>query len=82
MDVTISLPENLFLGDSAERVAAKIKRYAAIGLYQAGEFSVGAAAELAGLNRYAFLELCKQTDVILRTQTPEEIQSDFDDFKT
>lgn len=80
MEVIISLPKNLFLGDSTDRVAEKIKRYAALGLYQSGEFSVGAAAELAGLDHYAFLEFCKQEGVVLRTQTPEEIQSDFYGF--
>ena len=80
MDVTISLPEKQFLADSPERAAAKIKLYAALGLYQAGELSIGAACELAELDRYAFLELCKREGITLRTQTPDELEADFYQF--
>ena len=77
MEVTISLPEKQFIADSPERTAAKIKLYAALGLYQAGELSIGAACELAGLDRYAFLELCKREGITLRTQTSEELEAEF-----
>lgn len=77
MEFTISLPKKPFLADSPERVAAKIKLYAALGLYQAGELSIGAACELAELDRYAFLEICQREGINLRTQTPEELESDF-----
>ena len=82
MDVTISLPEKQFLADSPERAAAKIKLYAALGLYQAGELSIGAACELAGLDRYTFLELCKREGITLRTQTPDELEADFRQLKS
>lgn len=77
MELTISLPKKQFLADSPERVAAKIKLYAALGLYQAGELSIGAACELAGLDRYAFLEICNREGITLRTQTPDELETDF-----
>lgn len=77
MEVTISLPQKQFIADSPERTAAKIKLYAALGLYQAGELSIGAACELAGLDRYGFLELCKREGITLRTQTPDELEADF-----
>ena len=77
MKVTISLPKTQFLADSPERAAAKIKLYAALGLYQAGELSIGAACELAEIDRYAFLELIKREGIVLRTQTPDELEADF-----
>jgi predicted HTH domain antitoxin len=77
MEVTISLPGNQFLALSPERAAEKIKLYAAMGLYQVGELSIGAASELAGLDRYAFLELCKREGITLRTQSPDELEADF-----
>lgn len=82
MDVTITLPEKQFLADSPERVATKIRLYAALGLYQAGELSIGAACELAGLDRYAFLELCKREGITLRTQLPDELEADFQRLTT
>jgi predicted HTH domain antitoxin len=47
-----------------------------LGLYQTGELSIGAASELAGLDRYAFLEFCKREGVLLHTQSPEELEND------
>lgn len=77
MEVTISLPDKQFIADSPEKTAAKIKLYAALGLYQAGELSIGAACELAELDRFAFLELCRREGITVRTQTPEELEAEF-----
>ncbi|MDX1416527.1 MAG: UPF0175 family protein [Candidatus Promineifilaceae bacterium] len=82
MEITISLPGKQFIADSPERTAAKIKLYAALGLYQAGELSIGAASELAGLDRYAFLEVCRREGIMLRTQTPDELNNDFQKIVT
>ncbi|MCB0017937.1 MAG: UPF0175 family protein [Anaerolineales bacterium] len=77
MEVTISLPDKQFIADSPEKTAAKIKLYAALGLYQAGELSIGAACELAELDRVTFLELCKREGIIVRTQAPEDLEAEF-----
>jgi predicted HTH domain antitoxin len=80
MQISFSLPDNQFVTESPEEVTRKIRRFAALGLYQAGEVSIGAASELAGLDRYEFLEFCKQEGVVLRTQTPEELEEDLRNF--
>lgn len=80
MQISFSLPETQFVTDSPEEATRKIRMFAALGLYQAGEVSVGAASELAGLDRYEFLEFCKREGVILRTQTPEELEEDIRNF--
>ncbi len=77
MQISFSLPDNQFIAESPETVTQKIRLYAALGLYQAGELSIGAASELAGVDRYAFLDFCKQEGVTLFTQTPEELEADF-----
>jgi len=77
MEVTITLPPSQFIADSPERIAAKIRLYAAFGMYQTGELSIGAACELAGVDRYVFLDLLKREDINLRTQTPEELEAEF-----
>ena len=82
MQISFSVPENQFITESPEAVTQKIRRYAALGLYQAGELSIGAASELAGVDRYAFLDFCKQEGVTLSTQTPEELEADFKKFTT
>jgi predicted HTH domain antitoxin len=76
MQISFSLPENQFIAETPEEAAHKIRRYAALGLYQAGELSIGAASELAGMDRYDFLEFCKREGITLHTQTPEELEAD------
>lgn len=77
MLISFSLPESQFIAESPEAVTQKIRAYAALGLYQSGELSIGAASELAGVDRYEFLEFCKREGVTLHTQTPEELEAEF-----
>lgn len=82
MQISFSLPESQFIAESPEEATQKIRKYAALGLYQAGELSIGAASELAGMDRYSFLDLCKLEGITLRTQTPEELENDLKKFNT
>ena len=77
MQISFSLPESQFVAETPEAVTQKIRMYAALGLYQAGELSIGAASELADVDRYEFLELCKREGVTLHTQTLDELEADF-----
>ena len=80
MQISFSLPESQFITDPPEKVVKKIRLYAALGLYQAGELSIGAASELAGLDRYTFLEYCKREGIQLHTQSSEELEKDLQKF--
>lgn len=80
MQISFSLPESQFIAESPEEATRKIRMFAALGLYQAGEVSIGAASELAGLDRYEFLEFCKREGVVLHTQTPAELEADVKNF--
>ncbi len=80
MQISFSLPDNQFVTESPEEATRKIRMFAALGLYQAGEVSVGAASELAGLDRYEFLEFCKRERVVLHTQTADELEKDIKKF--
>ena len=80
MQISFSLPDNQFITESPEEATRKIRMYAALGLYQSGELSIGAASELAGVDRYTFLDFCKQEGVTLHTQTPDELEADVKKF--
>lgn len=80
MQISFSLPESQFVAETPEAVTQKIRLYAALGLYQAGELSIGAASELAGVDRYEFLDFCKREGVTLHTQTPDELEADLKKF--
>lgn len=77
MLISFSLPETQFIAETTEEATRKIRRFAALGLYRSGELSIGAASELAGMDRYAFLEFCKLEGVVLHTQTPDELETEF-----
>ena len=77
MQITISIPERPFAAEPIADVTARIRLYAALGMYRAGQLSMGAASELAGVDRYTFLDFCKQEGVVLQTQTPEELEAEF-----
>lgn len=76
MQICFPLPERQFVAEPVEDVTEKVRLYAALGMYRAGELSIGAACELAGVDRYVFLEFCKREQVPLRTQTPDELEKD------
>jgi predicted HTH domain antitoxin len=78
MQISFSLPESQFVTEPLESVTYKIRLYAAMGMYQSGELSIGAACELAGVDRYEFLDFCKREGMTLLTQTTEELENDFD----
>jgi len=77
MQITISFSEKPFPAEPKEGVARKFRLYAALGMYRAGELSMGAACELAGVDRYVFTDFCKTQGVVIQTQTPDELESDF-----
>ena len=77
MQISFSLPENAFVAQPRDAVVQKIRMFAALGLYQSGELSIGAACELAGVDRYVFLDFCKRSGVPVQTQTPDELDSEF-----
>ncbi len=64
------------LGDQPEQAAAELRMAAAAKLYELGRLSSGAAAELAGVPRVAFLSRLAEFGVSVLDATPEEIARD------
>ncbi len=75
MQITISFSEKPFPAEPKEGIARKFRLFAAMGMYRAGELSIGAACELAGVDRYTFIEFCKNQGVPVQTQTPDELDA-------
>lgn len=80
MEVTLSVPSQQFMFDSPADVAQKIKLYAAVAMYQTGELSIGAACELANVDRYWFIDFLNQHNIPLQVQTPDELETEFHDL--
>lgn len=77
MEITLSLPAQQFMLDSPARLASKIKLYAAVAMYQTGELSIGAACEVANVDRYWFIDFLNQHNIPLQLQTPDELEAEF-----
>ena len=60
MQVTMELPDQYFLTATPQEVAEEMKLNHALMLYKEGKISIGAACELASMNIYEFMKICKK----------------------
>ena len=63
--LTIPIPSEIreMLNRTAEEMARDMRLYTALMLFQQGKLSSGAAAEMAGVPRVMFLDLCAEYDI-------------------
>lgn len=78
--VTIHIPDNIrvMLNRTPEELGRDLKLYAALMLFQLGKLSSGAAAEMAGVPRVMFFDLCTDYNIPISQITPEELQAEVD----
>ena len=74
MQIVIDLPESQMLDDSAETLGQRIKLYAALMMFRAGQISAGSACELAGIDRYAFLTACREHRIPVVSYPEDELE--------
>jgi predicted HTH domain antitoxin len=74
--VSIHLPDGILqkLDRTPEELARDIQLYAALMVFRLGKLSSGAAAEMAGLPRVAFLDLCAEYDIPVSQITGEDLR--------
>ncbi len=63
MQVVVEVPESAVLAMSPEVLGQRIKLYAALFMYRAGELSAGAACDFADIDRYTFLDECRRLGI-------------------
>ena len=78
MQVVMDLPERFVTDRSPEDLAQQIRLYGALLMYRAGELSAGAACELAGIDRYTFLDECKRLGIETLETSVDEIKADLE----
>lgn len=78
MQVTLNVPESYLLDHTPEEWGRRIRLYAALRMFQSGEISAGAAAELAEIDRYTFAEECRRHGVPLIDYPPQDLQTELD----
>jgi predicted HTH domain antitoxin len=81
MTVTVELSDSALKALHAETPAAgiaKLRLAAAVKLFEMGQISSGAAAELAGIHRVTFLDQLKDFGVSPFQQSPDEVLRDIE----
>ncbi len=76
MNISMDVPEQYLLDESAEQLARKIRLYAALLMFRAGEISAGAAAELADVDRVTFAEECARHLIPVTDYPPEDLRKE------
>ena len=74
--LTITIPDAVqqMLNRTPEEMGRDLRLYAALMLFRLGKLSSGAAAEMAGVPRVMFLDLCAEYGITVSQITPAELQ--------
>jgi hypothetical protein len=76
MQITLDIPDCYVNQQNQTQIAAEIKLYAALLMFQSGQLSRGAACEFANVDIYQFLKACKQHHISPINITAETIEAD------
>jgi predicted HTH domain antitoxin len=76
MEITLTVPDTLAIDGTPEEVGRRILRMAALMMFGTGEMSAGGAAELAGMDRFAFAAECARLGIPLVDYPPDELDGE------
>ncbi len=73
--LTVRLPADIrqMLNRTPEEIGRDLRLYAALMFFRLGKLSSGAAAEMAGIPRVMFLDLCGEYDIAVSQISPDEL---------
>ena len=74
--LTIQVPDKIrqMLNRTPEELSRDMRLYSALMLFRQGKLSSGAAAEMAGLPRVMFLDLCADYDIPVSQISAEDLR--------
>ena len=81
MQVTLDIPEQFAFNKTPIEISVTLKLYAALALFRSGKLSAGAATELAGIDRYAFIAECKKHNIPILNYSPESLDAELADLR-
>jgi len=78
--LTIPMPSEIrqMLNRTVEEMSRDVRLYAALMLFRVGKLSSGAAAEMAGLPRVMFLDLCADYNIPVSQITADDLRREMD----
>ena len=82
--LTVPIPSEIreMLNRTSAEMARDLRLYAALMLFRLGKLSSGAAAEMAGLPRVMFLDLCAEYDIPVSQITSEDLRRELERAET
>ena len=76
MRICLDIPDQYLVDSTPSELGQRLKLYAAVLMYRSGELSAGAACELAGTDRFTFLDECHRHGVATIGYAPEELDEE------
>jgi predicted HTH domain antitoxin len=76
MDITLKVPDQYLVDEDPAELAKRIKLNAALRMFQSGELSAGAAAELAEVDRFTFAAECQRHGIPLVDYPTEDLRAE------
>jgi predicted HTH domain antitoxin len=76
--LTVHIPNEIrvMLNRTPEELGRDLRLYAALMLFRLGKLSSGAAAEMAGVPRVMFLDLCSEYGIPISQIAPDELRKE------
>ncbi|HEY4591400.1 MAG TPA: UPF0175 family protein [Thermoanaerobaculia bacterium] len=81
MEIKIEVPDQYLIDRDPAELARRIKLYAALRMFQSRELSAGAAAELAGVDRFTFAAECQRHDIPLVDYPVEDLRAELESLR-
>lgn len=81
MQITVNVPEQYLVDHNPTEVGRRLKLYAALLMFQVGELSAGAAAELAEVDRFTFAVECQRRGIAMVDYPAEELQAEIESLR-
>ncbi len=81
--LTVSIPGEIrqMLNRTTEEMARDLRLYAALMLFRLGKLSSGAAAEMAGIPRVMFLDLCAEYGIPVSPISKDDLRRELSDVQ-
>lgn len=76
MELTLKVSDQLLVREGPAELARRIRLYAALLMFQSKEISVGAATELAEVDRLTFAAECRKHGIPLVDYPPEDLRAE------
>ncbi|MEI6335996.1 MAG: UPF0175 family protein [Methylococcaceae bacterium] len=80
MQIAIDLPNDFIAFQSAPDIQQEVRNAYALWLYQKERVTLAKAAELAGVNLYEFMSLCKTNNIPVINITRDELLEELTEF--